>query len=64
MGDTIRTIEINVEEYGRLLDIDTRLGILRRMINDEDKESNYGQISTKVLRQVLGMASYERSADV
>lgn len=63
MGDTIRTIEINVEEYMRLLDIDTRLGILRRMINDEDKESNVGMIYTKTLRQVIGMGAFEHEGN-
>ena len=62
------TIEISMTDYRELLDQDTRHGILRRLINDTDREASekgYGrQIDTALLRQVLGMASYERSADV
>lgn len=62
------TIEISMTDYRELLDQDTRHGILRRLINDTDRaasEKGYGrQIDTALLRQVLGMASYEKSADV
>lgn len=52
-------IEIERQEYEELLDIATRIGIIRRMIVDEDKESKFGNIDTKTLRQVLGMAGVE-----
>lgn len=56
-------IEVSIVEYRELLEQATRLGILRRLINDKDNEcrdkSWDGDISTKVLRQVLGMAPWE-----
>lgn len=56
-------IEVSIVEYRELLEQATRLGILRRMINDKDNEYRGkpydGDISTKVLRQVLGMAPCE-----
>ncbi len=56
-------MEIELRRYEGLLEAETRLGILRRLINDEDNEcrgKQYGgSIDTKVLRQVLGMAPWE-----
>lgn len=55
------TIEISVTEYRELLEQDTRHGILRRIINDTDRdarEKGYGRnVDTAVLRQVLGMSA-------
>lgn len=56
-------IEIERQEYEELLDIATRIGIIRRMIVDEDKDSKVGMIETKLLRQVLGMAGVEHEGD-
>lgn len=56
-------IEIERQEYEELLDIATRIGIIRRMIVDEDKDSKVGMIETKVLRQVIGMAGVEHEGD-
>ena len=56
-------IEIERQEYEELLEIATRMGIIRRMINDEDRESKFGNIDTKTLRQVLGMAGVEHEGD-
>lgn len=55
------TIEISVTEYRELLEQDTRHGILRRIINDTDRdarEKGYGRnVDTVVLRQILGMSA-------
>lgn len=56
-------IEIERQEYEELLDIATRIGIIRRMIVDEDKDSKVGMIETKLLRQVIGMAGVEHEGD-
>lgn len=56
-------IEIERHEYEELLDIATRIGIIRRMIVDEDKDSKIGMIETKLLRQVIGMAGVEHEGD-
>lgn len=56
-------IEIERQEYEELLDIATRIGIIRRMIVDEDKNSKVGMIETKLLRQVIGMAGVEHEGD-
>lgn len=56
-------IEIERQEYEELLDIATRIGIIRRMIVDEDKDSKVGMIETKLLRQVIGMAGIEHEGD-
>lgn len=62
MGELIM-IEIERNEYDELLEMATKLGIIRRMVNDEDEEHRSkgysGTIETKVLRQVLGMAPWE-----
>ena len=62
MGELIM-IEIERQEYEELLDIATRIGIIRRMIVDEDKDSKVGMIETKVLRQVIGLAGVEHEGD-
>lgn len=56
-------VEIGRDEYEELLDIATRMGIIRRMIVDEDKDSKVGMIETKLLRQVIGMAGVEHEGD-
>lgn len=56
-------IEIERQEYEELLDIATRIGIIRRMIVDEDKGSKVGMIQTALLRQVIGMAGVEHEGD-
>lgn len=56
-------IEIERQEYEELLEITTRIGIIRRMIVDEDKDSKVGMIETKLLRQVIGMAGVEHEGD-
>lgn len=56
-------IKIERNEYDELLEMATKLGIIIRMVNDEDEEHRSkgysGTIETKVLRQVLGMAPWE-----
>jgi hypothetical protein len=47
-------IEIERDEYDELLDMATRLSIIKRMITDEENQG-YERIDTKVLKQVLGM---------
>lgn len=55
-------IEIGRDEYEEFIKAETRLDILRRLINDEDKtEGHYHNIDTAVLRQILGMAGVERA---
>lgn len=56
-------IEIERQEYEELLEIATRIGIIRRMIVDEDKDSKVGMIHTALLRQVIGMAGVEHEGD-
>lgn len=56
-------VEIGRDEYEQLLEMATKLGIIRRMIVDEDKESKVGMIETKLLRQVIGMAGVEHEGD-
>lgn len=56
-------VEIEKQEYEGLLGMAVKLGIIRRLINDEDKDSKVGMIETKVLRQVLGMAGVEHEGD-
>lgn len=52
-------MEIELNRFTELLEAETRLGILRRLINDEDaKEGNYRSIETALLRQILGMANH------
>jgi hypothetical protein len=56
-------MEIDERRLEDLVEAEVRLGIIRRMINDEDNEnrgkSYSASIETKVLRQVLGMAPWE-----
>ena len=56
-------IEIERNEYDELLEMATKLGIIRRMVNDEDEEHRSkgysGSIDTKTLRQIIGMAPWE-----
>ena len=56
-------VEIGRDEYEQLLEMATKLGIIRRMIVDEDKDSKVGMIETKLLRQVIGMAGVEHEGD-
>ena len=56
-------VEIGRDEYEQLLEMATKLGIIRRMIVDEDKDSKVGMIETKLLRQVIGMAGIEHEGD-
>lgn len=56
-------VEIGRDEYEQLLEMATKLGIIRRMIVDEDKESKVGMIQTALLRQVIGMAGVEHEGD-
>ena len=56
-------VEIGRDEYEQLLEMATKLGIIRRMIVDEDKDSEVGMIETKLLRQVIGMAGVEHEGD-
>lgn len=56
-------VEIGRDEYEQLLEMATKLGIIRRMIVDEDKDSKVGMIETKVLRQIIGMAGVEHEGD-
>lgn len=56
-------IELERQEYDELLEMATKLGIIRRMIVDEDKDSKVGMIETKVLRQIIGMAGIEHEGD-
>lgn len=56
-------IEIEKQEYEELLEIATRMGIIRRMIVDEDKDSKVGMIQTALLRQVIGMAGVEHEGE-
>ena len=61
MGELIM-IEIGRDEYEEFIEAETRLDILRRLINDEDKtEGHYHNIDTAILRQILGMAGVERA---
>lgn len=57
------TVEIDRQEYDELIDYAVRIGIIRRMIVDEDKENKVGMIETKLLRQVIGMAGVEHEGD-
>lgn len=56
-------VEIEKQEYEGLLGMAVKLGIIRRLINDEDRDSKVGMIETKVLRQVIGMAGVEHEGD-
>lgn len=56
-------VEIEKQEYEGLLGMAVKLGIIRRLINDEDKDSKVGMIETKLLRQVIGMAGVEHEGD-
>ena len=49
-------IEIEKQEYEELLEIATRMGIIRRMVNDEDASGSH-YLDTAVLRQVIGMGA-------
>ncbi len=57
------TIEIELAEYRELLDLATRVGVLRRIVKDEDAKNGpkgYGMtIDTELIRQILGMVPYE-----
>ena len=56
-------VEIEKQEYEGLLGMAVKLGIIRRLINDEDRDSKVGMIETKLLRQVIGMAGVEHEGD-
>lgn len=56
-------VEIGRDEYEQLLEMATKLDIIRRMIVDEDKDSKVGMIHTALLRQVIGMAGVEHEGD-
>lgn len=56
-------VEIGRDEYEQLLEMATKLGIIRRMIVDEDKDSKVGMIETKLLRQVIGMGALEHEGN-
>lgn len=56
-------ITIKMNEFRELTEQATRLGIIRRLVNDADNECRdkqwNGSIDTKVLRQIIGMAPFE-----
>ena len=56
-------VEIEKQEYEGLLGMAVKLGIIRRLINDEDKDNKVGMIQTALLRQVIGMAGVEHEGD-
>jgi hypothetical protein len=56
-------VEIEKQEYEGLLGMAVKLGIIRRLINDEDKDSKVGMIETKLLRQVIGMGALEHEGN-
>ena len=56
-------MEVDERRLEDLVEAEVRLGIIRRMINDEDEEHRSkgysGSIDTKTLRQIIGMAPWE-----
>ena len=51
-------IELERQEYDELLETATKLGIIRRIVNDS---GNY--VDADILRQVLGMAGLKHEED-
>ena len=55
-------IELERQEYDELLEMATKLGIIRRMINDKDADGGH-YLDTDLLRQVIGMGTNHVSQD-